>query len=150
MVKARGDHAAHGLHDGEVGAGVAVGAHEVGVEAPGHAGARGGLAVHGELGDHGHGRGELRAAAKGHEHGGGADRGVKALGEALVGGHVEIGHEGSASSRRACRRPRCARSPREPPRARRWTWARRWRRGTRGSRPRWSCRASSCAGGAPR
>ena len=68
-----------------------VGLHQIGVEAPCHGTRRGGLAVYGELGDHGRARGELRLAAKGHEHGRGADGGVEALGKALVGSDVEVG-----------------------------------------------------------
>ena len=93
VLEAGGHEARDGLDDRQVGAGVLVGLHEVGVEAPRHAGARGGLAVDGELGGHGHGRGELGLSAEGHEHGGGADGGVEALREALVGRDVEVGHE---------------------------------------------------------
>ena len=93
MLKAGGDELGDGLDYGQVGARKLVGLHQVGVEAPCHGARRGGLAVHGELGDHGRARGELRLAAKGHEHGGGADGGVEALGKALVGGDVKIGDE---------------------------------------------------------
>ncbi len=88
------DQLGHGLDDGQVGARELVGGTEVGVEAPGHAGHRGGLALNGQLGHHGHAGRELVPAAKGHEHRGRADGGVKALREALVGGHVHVRHQG--------------------------------------------------------
>ena len=93
VVKAGGHELGHALHHGEVGTRELVLLHEVGVEAPGHGACRGGLAVDGELGHHGLARRELPAPAKRHEHRGRADGGVEALGEALVGGHIEIGHE---------------------------------------------------------
>ena len=93
VLKAGGNELGDGLDYGQVGARKLVGLHQVGVEAPCHSARRGGLAVHGELGDHGRARGELRLAAKGHEHGCGTDGGVEALGKALVGGDVKIGDE---------------------------------------------------------
>ena len=93
MLKAGGNELGDGLDHGQVGARKLVGLHQIGVEAPCHGARRGGLAVHGELGDHGRARGELRLAAKGHEHGRGADGGVEALGKALVGSDVEVGDE---------------------------------------------------------
>ena len=93
MLETCGNELGRALYDGEVGAGKLVCLHEEGVEAPGHGRCRGGFAVYGELGDHSLGRRELRLAAEGHEHGGGADGGVKALGETLVGGDVEVGDE---------------------------------------------------------
>ncbi len=93
VLEAGGHEAADRLDDGEIRAGELVGLHEVGVEAPRHAGAGGRLAVHGELGGHGHGGRELGLSAEGHEDGGGADGGVEALGEALVGRDVEVGDQ---------------------------------------------------------
>ena len=93
VLKAGGNELGDGLDHGQVGACKLVGLHQVGVEAPCHSARRGGLAVHGELGDHGRARSELRLATKGHEHGRGADGGVEALGKALVGGDVKIGDE---------------------------------------------------------
>ena len=90
MLKAGSHELGDGLNHGQVGARKLVGLHQVGVEAPCHSARRGGLAVHGELGNHGRARGELRLAAKGHEHGCGTDGGVEALGQALVGGDVEV------------------------------------------------------------
>ena len=93
VLKAGGNELGDGLDHGQVGARKLVGLHQIGVEAPCHGTRRGGLAVHGELGDHGRARGELRLAAKGHEHGRGADGGVEALRKALVGSDVEVGDE---------------------------------------------------------
>ena len=93
VFKAGSHELGDGLDHGQVGARKLVGLHQVGVEAPCHSARRGGLAVHGELGNHGRARGELRLAAKGHEHGCGTDGGVEALGKALVGGNVEVGDE---------------------------------------------------------
>ena len=93
VLKAGGNELGDGLDHGQVGARKLVGLHQIGVEAPCHGARRGGLAVHGELGDHGRAWGELRLAAKGHEHGRGADGGVEALGKALVGSDVEVGDE---------------------------------------------------------
>ena len=93
VLKACGHELGDGLDHGQVGARKLVGLHQIGVKAPCHSARRGGLTVHGELGDHGRARGELRLAAKGHEHGRGADGGVEALGKALVGGDVKIGDE---------------------------------------------------------
>ena len=69
VLKAGSHELGDGLDHGQVGARKLVGLHQVGVEAPCHGARRGGLAVHGELGDHGRARGELGLAAKGHEHG---------------------------------------------------------------------------------
>ena len=91
VLKAGSHELGDGLDHGQVGARKLVGLHQIGVEAPCHGTRRGGLAVHGELGDHGRAGGELRLAAKGHEHGRGADGGVEALGKALVGSDVEVG-----------------------------------------------------------
>ena len=91
VLKAGSNELGDGLDHGQVGARKLVGLHQIGVEAPCHGTRRGGLAVHGELGDHGRAGGELRLAAKGHEHGRGADGGVEALGKALVGSDVEVG-----------------------------------------------------------
>ena len=91
VLKAGSHELGDGLDHGQVGARKLVGLHQIGVEAPCHGTRRGGLAVHGELGDHGRAGGELRLAAKGHEHGRGADGGVEALRKALVGGDVEVG-----------------------------------------------------------
>ena len=91
VLKAGGNEFGDGLDHGQVSAGKLVGLHQVGVEAPCHGACRGSLAVHGELGDHGRARGELRLAAKRHKHGCGTDGGVEALGKALVGGNVEVG-----------------------------------------------------------
>ena len=93
MLKAGSHELGDGLDHGQVGARKLVGLHQIGVEAPCHGTRRGGLAAHGELGDHGRAGGELRLAAKGHEHGRGADGGVEALGKALVGSDVEVGDE---------------------------------------------------------
>ena len=93
VLKAGSHELGDGLDHGQVGARKLVGLHQIGVEAPCHGTRRGGLAVHGELGDHGRAGGELRLAAKGHEHGRGADGGVEALGKALVGSDVEVGDE---------------------------------------------------------
>ena len=93
VLKAGSHELGDGLDHGQVGARKLVGFHQVGVEAPCHSACRGGLAVHGELGDHGRARGELRLAAKRHKHGCGTDGGVEALGKALVGGDVKIGDE---------------------------------------------------------
>ena len=93
VLKAGSHELGDGLDHGQVGARKLVGFHQVGVEAPCHSTRRGGLAVHGELGDHGRAGGELRLAAKGHEHGRGTDGGVEALGKALVGSDVEVGDE---------------------------------------------------------
>ena len=93
VLKAGGNELGDGLDHGQVGARKLVGLHQVRVEAPCHGTRRGGLAVYGELGDHGRAWGELRLAAKGHEHGRGADGGVEALGKALVGSDVEVGDE---------------------------------------------------------
>ena len=93
MLKAGSHELGDGLDHGQVGARKLVGLHQIGVEAPCHGTRRGGLAVHGELGDHGRAGGELRLAAKGHEYGRGADGGVEALGKALVGSDVEVGDE---------------------------------------------------------
>ena len=90
VLKAGSHELGDGLNHGQVGARKLVGLHQVGVEAPCHSARRGGLAVHGELGNHGRARGELCLAAKGHEHGCGTDGGVEALGQALVGGDVEV------------------------------------------------------------
>ena len=93
VLKAGGNELGDGLDHGQVCARKLVGFHQVGVEAPCHSARRSGLAVHGELGDHGRARSELRLAAKRHEHGRSTDGGVKALGKALVGGDVEVGDE---------------------------------------------------------
>ncbi len=93
VTEARGHQARDALHHRAIRAVELVGAHEVGVEAPGHARARGGLAQHRQLCRHRHRRRQLRAAAKRHEHGSSADGGVKALGKALVGGHVDVGDQ---------------------------------------------------------
>ena len=93
VLKAGGNELGDGLDHGQVGARKLVGLHQIGVEAPCHGTRRGGLAVHGELGDHGRAWGKLHLAAKGHEHGRGADGGVEALGKALVGSDVEVGDE---------------------------------------------------------
>ena len=93
VLKAGSHELGDGLDHGQVGARKLVGLHQIGVEAPCHGTRRGGLAAHGELGDHGRAGGELRLAAKGHEHGRGADGGVEALGKALVGSDVEVGDE---------------------------------------------------------
>ena len=85
VLKAGGHELGDGLDHGQVGARKLVGLHQIGVEAPCHSARCGGLAVHGELGDHGRARSELRLATKGHEHGRGTDGGVEALGKALVG-----------------------------------------------------------------
>ena len=73
VLEAHGNELGDGLNDGQVGAGVLVLAHEVGVVAPRHARARGGLAVHGELCRHAKRRRELRCATKRHEDGRGAN-----------------------------------------------------------------------------
>ena len=91
VLKAGSHELGDGLDHGQVGARKLVGLHQIGVKAPCHGACRGGLAVHGELGDHGRARGELGLAAKGHKHGCGTDGGVEALGKALVGGNVEVG-----------------------------------------------------------
>ena len=105
VVKAGGHELGHALHHGEVGTRELVLLHEVGVEAPGHGACRGGLAVDGELGHHGLARRELPAPAKRHEHRGRADCGVEALGEALVGGHVEVGDQRVHALAKACALP---------------------------------------------
>ena len=105
VAKAGSHELGHALHHGEVGARELVLLHEVGVEAPGHGACRGGLAVDGELGHHGLARRELPAPAKRHEHRGRADCGVEALGEALVGGHVEVGDQRVHALAKACALP---------------------------------------------
>ena len=104
VLKAGGHELGDGLNHGQVGASKLVGFHQVGVEAPCHGACRGGLAVHGELGDHGRAGGELRLAAKRHKHGCGTDGGVEALGKAFVGGDVEVGDQrGHALGKRGAR-----------------------------------------------
>ena len=93
VLEAGGNELGKALDHGEVGALVLVGLRQVGVEAPGHAAHRGGLAEDGQLGSHGERGGELRLAAEGHEHGRRTDGGVEALGKALVGGDVEVGED---------------------------------------------------------
>ena len=53
VLKAGGNELGDGLDHGQVGARKLVGLHQIGVEAPCHGTRCGGLAVHGELGDHG-------------------------------------------------------------------------------------------------
>ena len=93
MLEAHGHKLGDGLDNGQVGARVLVLAHEVGVVAPRHARARGGLAVHRKLGRHAKRRRELGRSAKRHEHGCGANGGVEPLCQALVGRHVEVAHQ---------------------------------------------------------
>ena len=81
------------LHHGQISAAVGVSLGQVGVEAPGHAGAGGGLVLHRQLGDHGHGGGQLVLAAVGHQHGGRADGGVEALAQALLAADVQVGDQ---------------------------------------------------------
>lgn len=88
-LEARSHQLRERFDDREVGAIELVRLRKIRVEAPGHARACGGLAVDRELRCHGHGRRELVLAAEGHEHRGRADGRVKALDQALVGGHVQ-------------------------------------------------------------
>ena len=94
------------FHHGNVRAGELVGLGEVGVEAPGHAAARGGLAAHGQLGHHGLRRRQLVLAAEGHEHRGRADGRVEALGQALVRAYVQVGDQGIHALRKGVAFPR--------------------------------------------
>ena len=103
--KAGGGQLGNGFHHSQVGAGELVLFGKVGIEAPGHTGAGGGFAVDGHLGHHGQAGGELLGSAEGHEHGGSADSGVKALGQALVGGHVQVGDQGVHALCQGCARP---------------------------------------------
>ena len=93
VAEAGGHELGKGLDHGQVGAGELVLLHDVRVEAPCHRGGGGGFAEHGQLGDHGHAWGQLALAAERHEYGGGADGGVEAFGQALVGRHVDIGDQ---------------------------------------------------------
>ncbi len=97
LGETRGGKATNALDNGVVGASVLVRGRQVGVEAPRHAADRGRLAVNGELGNHGHARGQLLAATERHEDRCGADGGVEALREALVRCDVEVGNEGGHS-----------------------------------------------------
>lgn len=90
MVEARADQLGHALHHGQVGTAVGVSLGQVGVEAPRHAGAGRCLAVHRQLGGHGHGRGQLVLAAVRHQHGGCADGGVEAFAQALLAANVQV------------------------------------------------------------
>ena len=93
VEEAGGHEARHALHHGDVRAGELVRLSEVGVEAPGHAADRGGLAEHGQLRHHGHGRRQLTRPAERHEHRARADGRVEALGQALVRAHVQVGDQ---------------------------------------------------------
>ena len=92
IAEAGGHQLGHTLDDGHPCAHILVGAHEVGVVAPCHAGAGVGLAVHGQLCDHGVLGGQLACAAEGHQHGGRADGGVEPLRKALLAADVQIAH----------------------------------------------------------
>ena len=92
IAEAGGHQLGHTLDDGHPCAHILVGAHEVGVVAPCHAGAGAGLAVHRQLCHHGVLRGELVGTAEGHEHGSSTDGGVEPLRKALLAADVQIAH----------------------------------------------------------
>ena len=94
VVEARADQLGHALDHGHIRAAVGVSLGQVGVEAPRHAGAGRRLAVHWQLGGHGHRRGQLVLAAVGHQHGGCADGGVEPLAQALLAADVQVADHG--------------------------------------------------------
>ena len=93
-LKTCGHELRHALHHGNIGTLVLVRRREIRIKAPSHAGAGGGFAENGQLGNHGHARRQLMLAAEGHEHGGSANGGVEALRKTLVGAYVQVGHNG--------------------------------------------------------
>ena len=90
MVEARADQLGHALDHGHIRAAVGVSLSQIGVKAPGHAAAGGGFAVNGQLGGHSHRGGQLVLAAVGHQHGRGADGGVKALAQTLLAADIQV------------------------------------------------------------
>jgi len=92
-LEAGGHELGDAFNDRQVGAAELVLFHQVGVEAPGHAACRGGLADDGELRHERLVRGELAPAAEREHHRSRADGGVEALGKAAVAGHVQVGDE---------------------------------------------------------
>ena len=92
IAEAGGHQLGNALDDSHLSALVLVCAHQEGVEAPCHAGAGAGLAVHRQLCHHGVLRGQLISTAKGHEHGGGTNGGVEPLRQALLAADVQIAH----------------------------------------------------------
>ena len=106
MLETGGHQLGERFDNRQVRAGELVALTDVRVEAPGHGGGGGGLAEHQELGDHRHIRGQLPAAAERHQHGRRADRGVEALGQALVRGHVDVGDQRVHALRQRAGHPR--------------------------------------------
>ena len=80
------------VHHGHPCADILVGAHQVGVVAPGHAGAGVGLTIHGQLCHHGVLGGQLVSTAKGHQDGGGTNGAVEPLRKALLAADVQVAH----------------------------------------------------------
>ena len=83
----------HAFHNGHVSAAVGVRFSQIGVKAPGHAGAGGGFAIHRQFGSHGHGGGQLVFTAVRHQHGGSADGGVKPLAQAFLAANVQVANQ---------------------------------------------------------
>ena len=80
------------VHHGHPCADILVGAHQVGVVAPGHAGAGVGLAIHRQLCHHGVLGSQLVSTAKGHQDGGGTNGAVEPLRKALLAADVQVAH----------------------------------------------------------
>ena len=141
----RGDELRHALDHGDVRPCERIGLCQIRVEAPRHAACRSSLAEHRQLGRHGKRRGELARSTERHEHRARADGRIEALRQPLVRAHVEVGDKRLHALCQRTALPRALiRATRQHP-ARLAASARRWTPRTRGSRPRWSARATSCA-----